>query len=67
MFLQYLLGLSSGSHVNVAQTEMIPVKAFRLEPQSPGSYVTIDGEQIADGPLQAEVISCTANIMARCH
>uniref|UniRef100_A0A1B6MNW0 sphingosine kinase n=1 Tax=Graphocephala atropunctata TaxID=36148 RepID=A0A1B6MNW0_9HEMI len=65
--LQFLLGLSSGSHVNVAQTEMIPVRAFRLEPQCPGSYITVDGERIPDGPFQAEVVSCAPNIMARSH
>ncbi|XP_054287468.1 sphingosine kinase 2-like isoform X2 [Macrosteles quadrilineatus] len=63
--LQYLLGLSSGSHVNVAQTEMVPVRAFRLEPQSPGSYVTVDGERIPDGPFQVEMVPVCANVLAR--
>lgn len=60
-----MLGLSSGTHVNVPQAELIPVSAFRLEPQSPGSYVTVDGENIEYGPLQAEIIPGMASVMAR--
>ncbi|XP_075224819.1 sphingosine kinase 1-like [Lycorma delicatula] len=62
--LQYLLGLSSGSHVNVTQTELIPVSAFRLEPESTGSHVTVDGELVEYGPLQAEIVPGLANVLS---
>ncbi|RZF36056.1 hypothetical protein LSTR_LSTR005872 [Laodelphax striatellus] len=63
--LQFLLGLSTGTHVNIAQAEFIPVSAFRLEPLSNTSLITVDGERINDNSLQAEIIPGMANVLAR--
>nr|UVW99765.1 sphingosine kinase [Sogatella furcifera] len=63
--LQFLLGLSTGAHLNIAQAEFIPVSAFRLEPQSNTSLITVDGERINDTSLQAEIIPGMANVLAR--
>uniref|UniRef100_A0A1B6DK62 sphingosine kinase n=2 Tax=Clastoptera arizonana TaxID=38151 RepID=A0A1B6DK62_9HEMI len=62
--LQYLLSLSSGSHILVPNTEHIPVSAFRLEPQCTGSVITVDGEVIEHGPFQAEVMPGLINVMS---
>lgn len=62
---QFLLGLSSGTHLNSPMAEMIPVTAFRLEPLSAGGYLTVDGEVVDYGPLQAEVMPSLARILSR--
>ncbi|XP_046747091.1 sphingosine kinase 1-like isoform X1 [Diprion similis] len=63
--LQFLLGLSNGSHLNCPGVEMIPVKAFRIEPaEGMVGYLTVDGEAVDYGPLQAEVFPSLANVMS---
>lgn len=62
--LQFLLNLSSGSHVTSPGAEMIPVKAFRIEPEEGSSgHLTVDGEQVDYGPLQAEMFPSLATVM----
>lgn len=71
--LKFLLGLSSGTHVSSTQNQyiqMIPVTAFRIEPQVDGTsevnhgHFTVDGERVEYGPIQAEVIPGLARVMA---
>lgn len=64
---QILLGLSTGVHVTSPQLEIIPVKAFRIEPDVSESYghVTVDGEKVDYGPIQAEIFPDLAYIMSR--
>lgn len=64
--LSFLLNLSSGTHLDNDYVEMIPVKAFRLIPDDETNNVgviTVDGEKIEYGPIQAEVFPGLANIM----
>ncbi|KAG7189699.1 hypothetical protein KM043_017367 [Ampulex compressa] len=62
--LQFLLGLSSGTHLACAGVDMIPVKAFRIEPEdSTGGHLTVDGEEVDYGPLQAEIFPSLASAM----
>lgn len=43
---------------------MIPVKAFRIEPaEDSGGYLTVDGEKVDYGPLQAEIFPSLASVM----
>lgn len=63
--LQFLLGLSSGTHLSCPRAEMIPVTAFRLEPVTPGGHMTVDGELVDYGPIQAELMPSLANILSR--
>ncbi|KAK1135772.1 hypothetical protein K0M31_000346 [Melipona bicolor] len=62
--LQFLLGLSNGSHVTRSGVDMIPVKAFRIEPEGTNGYITVDGEKVDYGPLQAEIFSSLASVMS---
>lgn len=59
------MGLSSGSHLTVPKVEMIPVKAFRLEPLSQGSHLVVDGELLKHSPIQAEIMPGLTNVFAR--
>lgn len=66
--LQFLLGLSTGSHVQSATSDgpilFIPVRAFRIEPDmSEVGYMTVDGEHIEYGPIQAEIFKSLGRIM----
>lgn len=48
----------------VPQAEMIPVTAFRLEPETSGGHMTVDGEVVDYGPIQAELMPSLANVMS---
>lgn len=43
---------------------MIPVRAFRIEPEGTNGHMTVDGEEVDYGPLQAEVFPSMANVMS---
>ncbi|KPJ08019.1 Sphingosine kinase 2 [Papilio machaon] len=55
--LSFLLGMGQGTHsdVNTEFIKMIPVSAFRIVPEGPDGYLTVDGELVEYGPLQAEI------------
>ncbi|XP_073833410.1 sphingosine kinase 1 [Musca autumnalis] len=56
---QFLLNLSSGTHLAEAPTshmQVIPVTAFRIEPDlNEQGILTVDGEKVPYGTLQAEI------------
>jgi sphingosine kinase len=62
--LQFLLGLSSGTHLLIPNAEMIPVTAFRLVPETSGGHITVDGETVDYGPIQAEMMPSLVNVMS---
>ncbi|XP_015428810.1 PREDICTED: sphingosine kinase 2-like [Dufourea novaeangliae] len=63
--LQFLLGLSSGTHLTRSGIDMIPVKAFRIEPEDGViGHITVDGERADYGPLQAEIFPSLASVMS---
>ncbi len=79
-----LTNFETGRHVDLPGVELIPVKAFRLEPKvekreeedgsndagkkrkekSAGGFMTVDGEQVEYGPIQAEVLPSFVRIVA---
>ncbi|KAG8190082.1 hypothetical protein JTE90_023054 [Oedothorax gibbosus] len=61
----FLTCLQTGDHVHIPYVEVIPVHAFRLEPASPDSYLTVDGEAIQCCAIQAEVLPSVARVMTR--
>ncbi|KAG5870516.1 hypothetical protein JTB14_006772 [Gonioctena quinquepunctata] len=66
--LHFLLGLSTGAHATSKSqggpVELIPVYAFRIEPDMTESgYMTVDGEQVEYGPIQAEIFPSLGRIM----
>lgn len=66
--LQILMGLSSGVHIECPQLEVIPVKAFRLEPdmsEKDCGHITVDGECVDYGPIQAEIFPRMISVMSR--
>jgi sphingosine kinase len=63
--LTFLTSLESGKHVNLPYVNLVPVRAFRLEPENDVGVMTIDGELIETGPLQCCVLPSVANVMSR--
>lgn len=65
--LHFLLGLSTGAHASAhseGPIELIPVNAFRIEPDmAETGYMTVDGEHVEYGPIQAEIFPQLGRIM----
>lgn len=67
--LQFLLGLSNGTHLNQEivgkSVELHAVRAFRIEPDPAqrGGHMTVDGELVQYGPVQAEIFPGLGRIM----
>lgn len=55
--LRLFLAMEHGSHFSLGCPQLCyaPARAFRLEPLTPRGVLTVDGEQVEYGPLQAQV------------
>lgn len=63
---KFLLGMSSGTHIPTTPNqyiEMIPVSAFRIEPSGTQGHITVDGERIEYGPIQAEIFPGISQVL----
>lgn len=64
--LSFLYNMSTGSHLpekNNEYIKVLQVRAFRLEPHDDHGIITVDGEQIEFGPLQAEILPGISRVM----
>nr|XP_034831270.1 sphingosine kinase 1 [Maniola hyperantus] len=63
--LSFLIGMSQGNHsdANNEYIKMVPVSAFRIVPEGPNGYLTVDGELVEYGPIQAEVFPNIVNVL----
>ncbi|XP_047488710.1 sphingosine kinase 2-like [Penaeus chinensis] len=62
--LKFLLGLD-GSHLNIPGVELIPVDAMRVIPHTAKGTLTVDGEVIPWGPIQANMLAGKGKIITR--
>ncbi|XP_042891190.1 sphingosine kinase 2-like [Penaeus japonicus] len=62
--LKFLLGLD-GSHLNIPGVELIPVDAMRVVPNTTKGTLTVDGEVIPWGPIQANILPGKGKILTR--
>lgn len=62
---QFLLALESGKHPDLPFVTLLPVRAFRLVPVTTDGYITVDGELIEFGPLQARILPAASNVMTK--
>ena len=58
----WLMNMKTGGHVNKPGVEMIPVRAFRIEPIRPPGYLSIDGESFKFGPVQGQMLAKRARL-----
>ncbi|XP_017852122.1 sphingosine kinase 2 [Drosophila busckii] len=64
--LNFLLSMQSGNHLPSEPDPFIcvlPVRAFRIEPSGSQGILTVDGERVDYGPIQAEVFPGLINVM----
>lgn len=57
--------LETGAHTKNPLVEMVPVRAFRLEPCNKIGNMVVDGEKVPYGPIQAHVLPGKARVMAK--
>ncbi|KAM9482235.1 sphingosine kinase 1-like [Clarias gariepinus] len=64
--LQLFLAMEKGAHLstNCPFVEYVKVRALRLEPYSPKGTITVDGEVVEYGPVQAQIYGSLARIIA---
>ncbi|CAD5116839.1 DgyrCDS5685 [Dimorphilus gyrociliatus] len=61
----FMNNMEDGSFLNDAHVESVMVKAFRLEPLCENGILTVDGERIEYGPVQAQFLPGIASVMAK--
>ncbi|KAH8400469.1 hypothetical protein KR222_000959 [Zaprionus bogoriensis] len=64
--LNFLLSMNTGTHLPVEpdpHIQVVPVRAFRIEPSGNHGILTVDGERVEYGPIQAEVFPGLINVM----
>uniref|UniRef100_A0A336LSK5 CSON003222 protein n=1 Tax=Culicoides sonorensis TaxID=179676 RepID=A0A336LSK5_CULSO len=62
----FLIGMSNGTHLpknNNKKIQMIPCRAFRIEPSDTEGIITVDGEKIKYGPIQGEIIPSSIKVI----
>lgn len=62
----FLINMSSGTHLPPKNTEFITVEkvvAFRLEPHENKGILTVDGERIENGSIQARIFPSAVKVM----
>lgn len=63
--LSMLTSAESGKHTRMDEVYRIDSKAFRLEPITTPGIMTVDGEAVHYGPMQAQVHPQLARLMSR--
>ena len=51
-------------HISLPGVEMIPVRAFRIEPLEERGTMTVDGELVERGVMQASVLPGMVRVVA---
>ncbi|XP_016115410.1 sphingosine kinase 1-like [Sinocyclocheilus grahami] len=64
--LRLFLAMENGGHLNTncPHVVYVKVKALRLEPYSPKGIITVDGELVDYGPVQAQIHGSLARLIA---
>lgn len=67
--LEYMLGLETGAHLEAEAVEVNAARAYRIEPDlrdarsSAASKMAVDGERVALGPIQVEILPRICMVM----
>lgn len=62
--LDLLIGMDEGKHFNNPKIKVYKAKAYRLEPLTDKGILSLDGEVIEYGPIQASVQPSAARVLA---
>ena len=63
--LKMFKNIDTGKHVQMEEVNLIDVKAFRIEPETPNGMMTVDGERMSYGPMQAQIHPHMVCVMSR--
>lgn len=63
--LKFMLEMETGNHIHLPGVEIVAVTAFRLVPENNTGHLTVDGENIPVGPIQAEILPRAARIFVK--
>ena len=67
--IQMMVDVEQGKHVSIPGIEIIPVRAFRLEPLGNSTQgagiMTLDGEVIPTGLIQAHIMPSAAKVFVK--
>lgn len=61
--IQWFLRTREGGHVGKTGVEIVPVRAFRIEPIRPSGYMSIDAESVEFGPSQGQILPAKGRLM----
>ena len=50
--------------MGITGVEIIPVRAFRIEPFKPLGYMSVDAESVPFGPVQGQILGQKARLFA---
>ena len=60
---QWLMNAFEAGHVGKTGVELVPVRAFRIDPVRPRGYLSIDAESFKFGPVQGQILPSKANLL----
>lgn len=61
--IQWFMATGEGGHIGKTGVDIIPVRAFRIDPIGPRGYMTIDAESVDFGPSQGQILPSKARLM----
>ena len=62
--LQWLMNAGEAGHVGKTGVELVPVRAFRIDPIRPRGYLSIDAESFKFGMVQGQILPSKAKILS---
>lgn len=57
--------MENGTHLNIPGLQIIPATGIRLVPHDATGLLTVDGEVVPYGPLEAHVMPGAGRVMVR--
>ena len=61
--IQWLMNAGDAGHVGKTGVELVPVRAFRIDPIRPRGYLSIDAESFKFGPVQGQILPSKARVL----
>ena len=61
--IQWFMDIENGGHIGRTGVEIIPVRAFRIDPVRPRGYMTIDAENVDFGPSQGQILPSKGRLL----
>lgn len=61
--IQWFMHIADGGHIGKTGVEVIPVRAFRIDPLRPRGYMTIDAENVDFGPSQGQILPSKGRLL----